>query len=381
MLTFLRKIKWIYVQIVLLVIMTILLVIFVCIKSNPDIAEAWTQGFGRTYAKVLTPLTSWIPFSFTELSIAALVVLIILFLVKIIMHLVKKQFLDAAKKALVIANSLVAVFLVYTMSCEFAYARKKVDLPFYEQEIDASEFKDIYNYYADDLNYCISQMKFLSNGDIDSSLSIKEISRLVEESYSIITSDYYFDTNAHAKPMVTSFIYRELQLTGVTFGPYAEPNVNYLATKMELPFVVAHELAHTKGVMREDDANQVAFYVCLNSKNPYVRFSAYGLYFYQIRAITSSVYIPQEDIDQLHKVDSNYYKATRYAANYWKEHDLMGKIGDWINNLYITSSGVEEGTSSYSGGSTIEPPDPVTLKLKPNLYQKLFFESYMRNKR
>ena len=380
MINFIKKYKTLIIEIAILILLVIMLVVCILLKQNPEIAEAWTRGFGNFYATIFSRVFSWIPFSFTEVSIVALVVFSIIFLVKIIISLVKLKIIPAITKFLAVANAIVAVFLVYTMSCEFAYNRAKVDLPFYETKVEASEFKYIYNYYAEDLNYCISQMKFLENGDIDSSLSVLEISYLVEEAYNIITSDYYFlDSKSHAKPMMSSFIYREFQITGVTFAPYTEPNVNYLATKMELPFTIAHEFAHTKGVMRENDANQLAFYVCLNSSNPYLRFSAYGLFFYQMRSMASPSYIPQEDIQELIPVDPNYSKAVRFANNYWKEHDLLAKIGDYINNLYITSSGVSEGTESYSGGTQIDT-DPVTLELRPSLYQKLFFEKYFRNK-
>lgn len=379
MIKFIAKIKFIIFNVILLIIMIALLIVLLWAKNNSDLAEAWTRSFGANYAVALSKVTSWIPFSFTEISIIALVAFIIIFIIKIIKSLLKLDVVGAISKVTVIINSIMAVFLIYNATCELAYNRKPVDLPFYETKVENSEFKDIFNYFAEDLNYCVSQLDFKDNGDLNNSLSIKDISLLVEDSYKIITSDYYNKSTAHAKPMISSFIYRELQLTGVTFAPYAEANVNYLATNLEKPFVVAHELAHTKGVMREDDANQVAFYVCLNSDNEYLRFSAYGLYFYQLRSFANSSYISEEEVEQLISVDEKYYKAIKYASDYWKEHDLLGKIGDAINNAYITSSGVQEGTTSYSGGTEISF-DPVTLELNPSLYQKLFFEKYYRNK-
>ena len=366
-------------QIIGLITMIILLVVFNVLKQNPAIAEGWTRSFGKFYVELASTLTSWIPFSFTELSVAALVGFIIFFIIKIIFSFIRLDIIGASNKIFTIINAVVGVFLVYTMSCEFAYNRYKVDLPFYETKVESSEFKDIYNYYAEDLNNCIDALSFTEDGDIKSNLSIRDISSLVEESYKIINSDYYYNSNAHAKPMISSFIYRELQLTGVTFSPYGEANINYLATKLELPLVIAHELAHTKGVMREDDANQVAFYVCLNSDNEYVRFSAYGIYFYQMRAMTSNAYISEEDIEDLIPIKSEYFKAIQFASDYWKKYERLSNVGETINNAYITSSGVSSGTESYSSGTEISQ-DPVTLELQPSLYQKLFFEKYYRNK-
>ena len=365
--------------------MILLIVIFSILKSNPVIAEAWTRGFGQFYYSVVAPMVSWFPLSVTEIYFIIIGVIIIVCIVKMIIRFVKRKPIEAVGKIVKIFNIIVATILTYTITCEFAYKRDPVDLPFYEQEVTNEEFKDIYNYFASDLNYCMARLDFADNGDLIVNKSINDISLLVEKSYNIIESDYFYKTTVHAKPMISSFIYRELQITGVTFAPFGEANVNYLSTSLELPIVIAHELAHTKGVLREDDACQVSFYVCLNSDDVYLRFSAYAIYFYQMAIMTSSSYMSEADRQELIPINSKYSLARKFANEYWKEHDLMGKIGDWINNLYIKSSGDEQGTSSYSGGTDSSsgdptPSDPTLLTLVPSKYQKLFFEKYYRNK-
>ena len=101
--------------------------------------------------------------------------------------------------------------------------------------------------------------------------------------------------------------------------------------------------------------------------------------------MTSDSYMSGADKEQLIPINEKLSRARIFATKYWKEHDLMTKIGDWINNLYIKSSGDEKGTSSYSGGtdSTSGEPsteDPTLLTLNPSKYQQLFFENYYRNK-
>ena len=368
-----------------LVTMILLISIFSILKSNPVIAEAWTRGFGQFYFSVVGPTVSWFPLSITELYYITIGIIILVSIIQLIKRFVKHKPVEGVKKILKILNIITATLLTYTITFEFGYKRDPVDLPFYEEKVDNSEFKDIYNYFADDLNYCISQLEFTEEGDLVINKSIREISELVEKSYDIIESDYFFKTTVHAKPMMSSVIYRELQITGITFAPFGEANVNYLATSIEIPVTIAHEIAHTKGVMRENEANQVAFYVCLNSEDVYVRFSAYALYFYQMSIMTTSSYMSKTDREELKHINYNYSLCRKYATQYWKDHDFMGKIGDWFNNLYIKSSGDPNGTSSYSGGtqtSSGDPTeeDPTLLTLIPSQYQKLFFENYYRNK-
>ena len=382
-----KKKKWLEIvpTLACLVTMILLLGLFSILKSNPVIAENWTRSFGQFYFHVVAPMVSWFPLSVTEIYYITIGIIILVCIIKLIRYFIKRKPVEAVKKIIKIANIIVATLLTYTITFEFGYKRDPVDLPFYEEKVDNSEFKDIYNYFAKDMNYCIANLKFTSEGDLIMDKSIREISELVEKSYDIIDSDYFFKTIVHAKPMMSSIIYRELQITGLTFAPFGEANVNYLATAIEIPVTIAHEIAHTKGVMRENEANQVAFYVCLNSDDVYLRYSAYSLYFYQMSIMASSSYMSKEDRDSLVRLNHYYSLSRVFATKYWREHDLMRKIGDWFNNLYIKSSGDPSGTESYSGGTESESGDPTTedptlLTLVPSQYQKLFFEKYYRNK-
>ena len=347
-------------------------------KNNPEVCESITRGFSRFYGSIVTKLSSIVPISLTEIFFVSIVALGIVLLVLAIINLCKKRFFKSLYRIMDIAIIALLTISIYDFSCEFAYHRKEIPLPYYQGDVLREEHVDIYNYFADDLNYCVSQLEFTPNGDVKTAMSLKEIVNEVKKAYKIIDGDsYYHSYFGSVKPMASSFIYREFQITGVTFASLGEANINMLNTKSDIPFTVAHELAHTKGVMREDDANKLAFYVCLNSEHPYLRYSSYVAFFYQIEGMTSSYYLTDEEKSGLHPVSNAFYQTRNYEYQYWQEHDLLGDIGDWVNDLYIKMSGVKEGTSSYSGGTSYEH-DPTTSKLIPSLYQKLFFEKYYR---
>ena len=355
------------------------LVVFINIRNNPDTCEAITRGFARFYGSFVSKVTSIIPFSLTEVFFVILGVIAILLLISAIINLFKIKPITSLCRILDIGLIALTVINLYHLTCQFSYNRQEMPLPLYEGEVNREEHVDIYNYFADDLNDCIGQLEFEENGDVKTSMSLKEVTNEVKKAYEIITDDYFHPYFGGVKGMFSSFIYREFQITGVTFAPFAEANINTLNTKSNIPLTVAHELAHTKGVMREDDANKLAFYVCLNSEHPYLRYCAYVSYFSQIEGMVTSYYLTDEERNNLHHVDSALNKTRSYEYKFWKEHDLLGKFGDWINNLYIKSSGVKEGTSSYSSG-TEYTHDPTTTKLIPSLYQKMFFEKYYRLK-
>ena len=374
-----KKIKALIGKAIAIVLIAAVLIVLAVLKKNQDIAEAMTRGPARWYGFAMSKVTGLVPFvSFTELLFVFLFFLAVLLLVLAIIDLVKLKVNSAICKVLDIALVALSVITVYHFSCEAAYNRKEMPLPYYSGDVERTEYVDIYNCFANDINACVSELEFQESGDIKAPMSLQDVAKEVKKAYEIITDSYFASHSGAVKPMMSSFVYREFQITGVTFSPLAEANIDTMIPTGDIPFTVAHELAHTKGVMREDDANILAFYVCLNSEHPYLRFSAYNRYFSSIRPMGSGTYLTEEERSHLVAIDNAFNKYYAYEYNYWKEHNLLQHIGDYINNLYIKSSGVSEGTSSYSGGTTYEY-DPTAHKItKFSSIQQLFLEKYYR---
>ena len=57
----------------------------------------------------------------------------------------------------------------------------------------------------------------------------------------------------------------------------------------ELPAVIAHEYAHLKGFLRESEADYIADYVCINSDNPWIRYSGYYNIFSRMLSVLRSL--------------------------------------------------------------------------------------------
>ena len=374
-----KKFKSLIVKGIVIIVVVAIFIVLVCLKNNPDVAEMMTRGPARWYGFIVSKITGVFSFiSFTELLFVGLFCIAVLLLVFFIINLVKLRIIKAFNEIFDIAIIALSVITLYHFSCEAAYNRKEMPLPYYAGDVERTEYIDIYNYFADDINLCISELEFNEDGSVKLNKSLQDIAKEVKKAYQIVTDDYFSSHNGAVKPMLSSFIYREFQITGVTFSPFAEANINTLNTTGDIPFTVAHELAHTKGVMREDDANILALYVCLNSDSPLLRFSAYNRYFSSMRVMGSGTYLTTEERQQLTAIDPAFNKYIAYERKYYEDHDLLQHFADWINNLYIKSSGVEEGTSSYSGGTTYEY-DPTQHKItKFSNVQKLFLEKYYR---
>ena len=170
-------------------------------------------------------------------------------------------------------------------------------------------------------------------------------------------------------------MYREFHITGMTFMPTAEANVNKLNVTAGKPFTYAHELAHTKGAMREEDADLIASYITLNSDNYYLRYSGY---YYTISSLLNLARYTGVDGDYdevISLLDTRFTKNLRYNSAYWKEHNSWAEFANWWNDIYLKISGEKEGTDSY--GDDTPSVDPSKHEITSfSSYQKLYFSIY-----
>lgn len=77
------------------------------------------------------------------------------------------------------------------------------------------------------------------------------------------------------KPLLFSGAATWLDIRGVYIPFTGEAAYNEKLMDCDLPFQIAHIKAHQRGFAREDEANFIAFVVCIKSNEPYVRYSGY----------------------------------------------------------------------------------------------------------
>jgi hypothetical protein len=181
--------------------------------------------------------------------------------------------------------------------------------------------------------------------------------------------------------MFLSFLFREFNITGISFAPTTEPNINYLTPDSQLVSTMAHEIAHAKGAMREQDANLVAACVLLNSENPYLRYSGYFTTFYSLISLANYVGDDDKYAELSNSLRPEIKGDYQYSRNYWKQYNLLDDLATWFNNLYLMIVG-NEGVSSYVDnpniGETTDPDtgDTIYYISEYSPFQKLYFSIY-----
>ncbi len=179
--------------------------------------------------------------------------------------------------------------------------------------------------------------------------SVNELSSRIVAAYDSFNREYPILTNfnSRVKPVYFSTVMSDLRITGIYSFFTGEANVNVEYPDYGLPFTAAHEMAHQRGVCRENEANFIAFLVCIGSDDDFIRYSGYlNLYEYLASALNRA------DRDLYAEVRSGLceravsdIKASNAVYNAHKD-SFLGELNERINDTYLKLNGTQ-GTVTY----------------------------------
>ena len=182
----------------------------------------------------------------------------------------------------------------------------------------------------------------------------------IDELYAVLESAYESEpllrgasgARVQPKPVYFSGLMSRLGMSGV-YSPFTgEPNYNSLQTDCDLPFNVAHEMAHQRGFAREDEANFIAFLVCTKASNAYVRYSGY-LGALRVLGVLFRV-APERYRETVAALGEGPRADLRARAQFWARYSgRLSQIGQGVNHVYLKVNGVRSGVRNYNEASAL----------------------------
>lgn len=320
------------------------------LRTLPAAAEWIAAHISAGYVNAAGHLVSAVPFSVFEWLVLMTAATALTLLVAGVVGLCRKRFMAVASGALAVAFLALNVLNLYTLTAGFAYYRDAPPVPESTRAYTDGEAQAAAQYFLDDFTELSGQFERDEHGMVISPYTPRQMSDRIAAEYARL-GDWYYTYTPRAKGMVFSKLMSALRLTGITFLPLAEPNVNTDMPASELPHTMAHEMAHAKGVAREGDANLVAYYLLITSDDDYLRYCGYYASFIDMR-----VPIADEEGNLAMRspgVPEAVWAEYRAANAYWVgQPDVIGSISEFFNNLYLKLNGADNGTGSYN--------DPIT---------------------
>ena len=118
------------------------------------------------------------------------------------------------------------------------------------------------------------------------------------------------------KPVLLSRVMSHLNFTGVYSCLTGEANINVDAPQMGIPSTTMHEMAHQRGIAREDEANYVAYIACMAHPDIDFKYSGSSM---ALQYCMNALYA--EDPDR-------YFNLIEYYSNEYRR-DIESRSAYW----------------------------------------------------
>lgn len=349
----------------ILLFLPLTIIIILAVKNNKWIAEyIFARVIYKYLAQIISRLTGIFPFSVMELSIYLSIIialLLILYIISILFNYLNnksKDFIQIYKSIINIGCMFSILFFTYIIFAGVNYHRYSF-AEINNIELGNSTIEELYQlnlYLVEEANFLRNEIT-LSHGLIDDNgqISIKnmrwdELTGIAFESFENLAKEYpeLGGKYGKAKPVYNSFIMSKMGITGI-FWPFTlEANVNIEAPDYTILSTMAHEMAHQRGFMREDEANYIALLASIYSENILFRYSGIMLALqyagHELYKIDPFLY---SEIQSLY--NEGIKRDLRYSSTYWSQYDntVISTISNQMNDTYLKVNNQKDGVKSY----------------------------------
>ncbi|MBQ9784829.1 MAG: DUF3810 domain-containing protein [Clostridia bacterium] len=327
-------------------------ILYVAFLCSPAFADAFNGSVSTVFRFLLAKLTGWLPFSVAELCI-----ILIPLAVAVLIVIAYRHYCNSWRNTLVyigIILSIVCIFLnlfVWTFAAGYHGRTLDQKLGLDRRPVSAEELYDTAEILAAELRDLSDEIDYMPNGASVMPYSVSEMNDKLLDAYDRVCEEYDFIDrfSSRLKPVMLSEPMSYTHITGVYTFFTGEANINVNFPDYTIPYTAAHELAHQRGIAREDEANFVAFLVCLASDDPYIRYSGVlGTYEFIMSALYSADYEGYAEIWQT-VPDEIHGEQAAYSAFFDKYRDnLAASVSNATNDAYLKGQGAVAGTRSYS---------------------------------
>lgn len=306
---------------------------------------------GSLFRGILAVVTGILPFSLAEaviLFIPVIFTVIIVFCVKRTNRSVRDGVRYVVSMAAVL--SLLYSLFVFTTVVGYNGTPLSGKLSLDEAPVSVDELREAAEYMRDKTNEQLGQIEYIYGKSSVMPYSITDMNKLLLEAFDKVSDEYDFLPRLYSriKPIALSEPMTYTHISGLYSYYTGEANVNVNFPDYTLPFTAAHELAHQRGILPENEANFVAFLACIASEDPYIRYSGYlNMYEY----LNSALYSANYDVfaEVYSSLDIRVHgEISAYNKFFEKYRDnVAADISSTMNDNYLKSQGVEGGEKSY----------------------------------
>ncbi len=326
-------------------------VIHVVSELSAPFSDFFNRRISTLFRGLNALVTCFVPFSLAE----GLIISLPMLFVTVLVICVKKTNRSAEEGIRFVASLGSVVALLYSMfvvTTIVAYNGSPLSdkLGLKQKPVTADELSATAQYMIEQLDETLNDVDFRYGGSSVMPYSLGEMNRKLLDAYDKLADEYDFIPRLYSrvKPICLSEPMTYTHMSGMYTFYTGEANLNINFPDYNLPFTAAHELAHQRGFLPENEANFIAFLVCAASDDPYIRYSGYlNMVEYLDSALSKENYEKFAEVYQSLDIRVKYeMRAYNEFFEKYREN-RAADISSKVNDTYLKVQGLEEGEKSY----------------------------------
>ncbi len=321
-------------------------------SKNSAFADFWQSGIASYPRAALAYMTNLLP-----LSLAEYVIICSPLIIAVLLHIASngktETWISTFRYTFDLFAVAALIFSTFLLNFSAGYYTTSLDkrINIERDKVSAEELYGTAEKLLDGLDECIDGVDIIYSGSSLMPYGHDTLNKKLNEAYKKACEKYPFlsDFYSSAKPVMLSEPWTYTHIAGVYSFFTGEANVNINLPDYTLPYTAAHEMAHQRGIAREEEANFVAFLVCMESDDDYIRYSAYANAF---EYVASSLYSANKDMyttlytERVPKVLKEEMSAYNRFFEKYREN-TVATVASKINDNHLKMYGEEEGEKSY----------------------------------
>ncbi len=313
-------------------------------------ADLWNSTVGAFIRFILANIFALFPFSFAELLLFSSPAVAAVF-VRAAIRGAKKGKKELLKVIFSIVTVAAVIYFLFAAGFAPGYRTTPLmeRLALQKTEVNADSLYKATLMVIEELNEAAEDVTFAKDGSSITPHTISSLSENISKSYDSLEKDYGIIKNfpSKVKPLIISPLMTYTHISGIYSFFTGEANINTNYPDFVVAFTAAHEMAHQRGIAREEEANFAAFLAMRKSEDSFLRYAALlNIYEY----LSDSLYETDRDLWQMQ--NSLLAKKAKgdllaYSAFFDKYRDsTASRVADEVNDAYLEGQG-NRGTVSY----------------------------------
>jgi hypothetical protein len=314
-------------------------------------SDFFNERISSIFRFLLAKITNPLPFSLAETVIFSLPIFVVAAVVRTV-RISKHSSAKNCRFILGLLSILSLLFSMFVLNFAAAYRGSTLEdkLGLERSKVSADELVATAYALLDKIGGVIDDVQFDYGSFSIMPYSLSELSENLCDAYASVCKKYPFlqSMRTKVKPIVLSEPMTYTHISGVYSYFTGEANINTNFPDYTLPFTAAHELSHQRGIAREDEANFMAFLVCIESDDPYIQYSGY---FNMLGYVINSLYTADsaEYMRIWMSMDRRLVSEFIAYSNFFDKYreSKVSKVSEKVNDTYLKIQGQAEGTRSY----------------------------------